>query len=43
MSPVLSSEMLGFPPDARARELVDAENIVLIDYRPLQQVWTRAL
>jgi predicted glycoside hydrolase/deacetylase ChbG (UPF0249 family) len=27
----------------RARELVDSENIVLIDYRRLQQVWTRAL
>lgn len=27
---------------ARARELVEAEGIVLIDYRPLQQVWTSA-
>jgi hypothetical protein len=27
----------------RAHELVEAEDIVLIDYRPLQQMWTRAL
>ena len=27
----------------RARELVDAEGIVLIDYRPLQRMWSRDL
>jgi hypothetical protein len=27
----------------RARELVVAEDIVLIDYRPLQRMWTKAL
>jgi predicted glycoside hydrolase/deacetylase ChbG (UPF0249 family) len=30
-----------FLTSARARQLVEAEGIVLIDYRPLQQMWRR--
>ena len=54
---VRSSELLGYPPDARvlivnaddlefltsleACELLRQEGIVVIDYRPLQQVWSQ--
>jgi chitin disaccharide deacetylase len=50
--PAASSEPPGGPVRAtdheflvsdRARELVVAEDIVLIDYRPLQRMWTKAL
>jgi len=27
---------------AQARELIEAEGIVLIDYRPIQQMWISA-